>query len=56
MISKNQFPISHLVGQLENVSADLGLTQQDIAHLLSTGLQVDQLLDYAEAMLFNRMN
>jgi hypothetical protein len=56
MISKQQFPISHLVGQLENVSAEVGLTQQDIAHLLSSGLGVDQLLDYAEAMLFNRMN
>jgi len=56
MTCKNQIPISHLVGQLENVSAEVGLTQQDIAHLLTTGLGVDHLLDYAEAMLFKRMN
>ena len=56
MSSRNVMPMSHLVGQLESVSAEVGLTQQDIAHLLSTGLNVDQLLDYAEAMLFKKMN
>ena len=56
MICKQQPPISHLVAELEALSGDAGLTQDDLARLLASGLGVDDLLGFVAAVAYNRLN
>ena len=56
MISKQQPPISYVVAELEALSGKAGLTQDDLTRLLSSGLAVDDLLGFVNAVVYNRVN
>lgn len=56
MICKQQPPISHMVAELEAMSGDAGLTQEDLTKLLASGLAIDDLLGYVAAVVCNRLN
>ncbi|MBZ5705438.1 MAG: hypothetical protein LAN63_08795 [Acidobacteriia bacterium] len=51
-----QIPTHWAIEHLEDVSARAGLGADDVAHLLDSGLDVDHLLEYLQAMLSDRMN
>jgi len=56
MTCKQQPPISYMVAELEALSGDAGLTQDDLARLLTSGLGVNDLLGYVNAVVCKRLN
>jgi len=56
MTCKQQPPISYAVAELEAVSAQAGLTQDDLTRLFASGLGVHDLLGYVEAVMDNRLS
>jgi hypothetical protein len=56
MIGKCRMPYNEVVEELEVVSAHAGLTPSDIAFLMRSGMTVRDLLDYVEAVIFERVH
>jgi hypothetical protein len=56
MSSKQQPPISYAVAELEAVSSQAGLTQDDLTRLFASGLGVYDLLGYVEAVVADRLS
>jgi hypothetical protein len=51
-----QVPIFSAVEGLQEVTAKVGLSEDDVIGLLFSGLEISDVVDYAEAMLTNRVH
>jgi len=56
LINQDEQIIVGTVKELQEASALVGLTQEDIISLLAAGLEIADLLQYAHTLLSNRMN
>jgi hypothetical protein len=56
MIFNEQISISSASQLLEQAAARMGLTTLQMAELLESDLDVDELLSYIDAVVTNRMN
>jgi len=51
-----QVPIFSAVEGLQEVTAKVGLSEEDVIGLLFSGLEISDLVDYVEAMLAHRVH
>jgi len=56
MFAKSLVPVTDVVEELQSVSLHVGLTPEDVVSLLESGLTVNDLLDYVEAVVFERIH
>jgi hypothetical protein len=56
MIVTQEASVAHVAEALEEATSALGLTLPEVVKLLMAGVQVTDLLDYAEAVASNRLN
>lgn len=56
MIAAQEAPVNHAIAALEEVTAAAGLTLEEVVTLIMAGVGVTDLLNYAEAVVSNRLN
>ena len=49
-------PILHAVERLQEASAQLGMTEEDVLAILTSGITMVDMLQYVDAMLQNQTN
>ena len=54
--AQEEAPIAHIADALQEVTSAVGLTLEQVVDLLMAGVQVTDLLDYAQAVGSNRLN
>jgi hypothetical protein len=53
---KQPIPIIQAVERLQDASAQLGMTGDDVVTLLASGITIADLLEHVEAMVLNRVD
>jgi len=56
MLSFEHLPLIEAVERLGEASLKVGMTQQEVMDLLSSELELSQLLEYVEAVLSHRVH
>jgi hypothetical protein len=49
-------PIMHAVERLQEASMQLGMSEEDVVAILTSGITMIDMLDYVDAMLQNQTN
>jgi hypothetical protein len=55
-ISKPAVPIMYAAERLQEASQQLGMTEDDVAAILTSGITMVDMLDYVDAMMQNQTN
>jgi hypothetical protein len=54
--TRQPVPILHAMERLQEASTQLGMTEDDVLAILTSGITMIDMLDYVDAMLQNQTN